>query len=214
MLEKDSGMVIVLSGFSGAGKGTIMKHLMSRHPDTYHLSISATTRGIRDGEEDGREYFFKSKESFEQMIAAGELLEYANFNGNYYGTPRAYVQEEIAAGRDIILEIEVQGALQVKKIFPEALLLFVTPPSAEALKDRLLGRGTESEEVVAQRLAISARESRLMNEYDYLVINDKIEDSVAQVHSIIQSEHNHTSRRREAIARIQRELQAFAKGEE
>ena len=148
------------------------------------------------------------------MIAAGELLEYANFNGNYYGTPRAYVQEEIAAGRDIILEIEVQGALQVKKIFPEALLLFVTPPSAEALKDRLLGRGTESEEVVAQRLAISARESRLMNEYDYLVINDKIEDSVAQVHSIIQSEHNHTFRRKGAIARIQRELQVFAKGEE
>lgn len=214
MLEKDSGMIIVLSGFSGAGKGTIMKHLMSRYPDAYHLSISATTRGIRDGEEDGREYFFKSKEAFEQMIADGELLEYANFNGNYYGTPRAYVQEQIRAGKDIILEIEVQGALQVKKIFPEALLLFVTPPSAEALRDRLLGRGTESEEVVAQRLAISSEESRLMSRYDYLVINDKIEDSVAQVHSIIQSEHNHTSRRRETIAQIQKELQVFAKGEQ
>lgn len=214
MLQKDSGMVIVLSGFSGAGKGTIMKHLMTDYPDAYHLSISATTRAIREEEVEGREYFFKTKEEFEQMIANGDLLEYANFNDNYYGTPKAYVKEQIEAGRDIILEIEVQGALQVKKIFPDALLLFVTPPSAEALRDRLIGRGTESEEVVAQRLAISSRESKLMDQYDYLIINNELEDSVAQVHSIIQSEHNNTSRRREAIAQIQKELQVFAKGEQ
>ncbi|MBQ2316631.1 MAG: guanylate kinase, partial [Lachnospiraceae bacterium] len=124
-----NGLIIVLSGFSGAGKGTIMKNLLKNYPDMYHLSISATTRDMRPGEQDGREYFFKTREEFDDMIAKGEFLEYATFNGNSYGTPKAYVEQLASEGKDVILEIEVQGALQVKEIFPEALLLFVTPPS-------------------------------------------------------------------------------------
>lgn len=205
-----NGLIIVLSGFSGAGKGTIMKHLLKKYPGQYHLSISATTRGKRQGEEDGREYFFKTREEFDEMVENDEFLEHATFNGNSYGTPKAYVQKLAAEGKDVILEIEVQGALQVKKIFPEALLLFVTPPSADALKDRLLGRGTETEEVVAQRLAISSRESQLIPQYDYLIINDVLDDAVDRVHNIIQSEHYATARNSEQILELQKDLQKFA----
>ncbi len=212
-MKNDKGLIIVLSGFSGAGKGTIMKHLLNKYPGAYHLSISATTRDPRPGELDGREYFFKTREEFDAMIENNELLEYATFNGNSYGTPREYVQKLSEEGKDVILEIEVQGALQVKKLFPEALLLFVTPPSAAILKDRLVGRGTESPEVVAQRLAISSRESHLMDQYDYLIINDDINDSVERVHNIIQSEHYHIFRNAEAISDMQEDLRVFAKGE-
>ncbi|MDD6550464.1 MAG: guanylate kinase [Lachnospiraceae bacterium] len=212
MAEK-KGLVVVLSGFSGAGKGTIMKHLLNKYPGMYNLSISATTRGKRQGEEDGREYFFKTREEFDQMVEKGELLEHATFNGNSYGTPKAYVQKLIDEGKDVILEIEVNGALQVKKIFPDALLLFVTPPSAAELKNRLVGRGTETPEVVAQRLAISSKESLLMPQYDYLVINDRIEDSVERVHEIIQSAHYATKINGAQIAELQEELKAFSKGE-
>ncbi len=207
------GLVIVLSGFSGAGKGTIVKHLMNEYKDAYHLSISATTRGKRQGEKDGREYFFRTKEEFEAMIEEGELLEYASFNGNYYGTPRFYVEKLVEEGKDVILEIEIQGALQVKKIFPEALLLFVMPPDAKTLKERLVGRGTETDEVIAERLAISTKESLLMNQYDYLVVNDVIERSVSEVHAIIQSEHFRTTRNAETIQNIQDDLKIYAKGE-
>ncbi len=207
------GLVIVLSGFSGAGKGTIVKHLMNEYKDAYHLSISATTRGKRQGEKDGREYFFRTKEEFEAMIEEGELLEYASFNGNYYGTPRFYVEKLVEEGKDVILEIEIQGALQVKKIFPEALLLFVMPPDAKTLKERLVGRGTETDEVIAERLAISTKESLLMSQYDYLVVNDVIERSVSEVHAIIQSEHFRTTRNAETIQNIQDDLKIYAKGE-
>ena len=201
-----NGLVVVLSGFSGAGKGTIMKHLLNRYPDDYHLSISATTRPIRTGEEDGREYFFKSREEFDAMIDAGEFLEHATFNGNSYGTPKAYVEQLVREGKDVILEIEVQGALQVRRIFEDALLLFVTPPSAEELKNRLMGRGTETDEVIAQRLAISLEEATLMPQYDYLVVNDDLDQAVEEVHHIIQSEHFSTFRNREVIASIQEQL--------
>lgn len=203
------GMIIVLSGFSGAGKGTIMKHLLKAHPDKYHLSISATTRAPRQGEQDGREYFFRTREEFDTMIEQGELLEYATFNGNSYGTPRAYVERLVAEGKDVILEIEIQGALQVKKIYPEAVLLFVMPPSADALKSRLVGRGTETEAVIAERLAISSKESQFMKEYDYLVVNDDLERSVKNVHSIILSEHYRTTRNVETIDTIQKDLKKF-----
>lgn len=203
------GMIIVLSGFSGAGKGTIMKHLLKAHPDKYHLSISATTRPPRQGEQDGREYFFRTREEFDTMIEQGELLEYATFNGNSYGTPRAYVERLVAEGKDVILEIEIQGALQVKKIYPEAVLLFVMPPSADALKARLVGRGTETEAVIAERLAISSKESQYMTEYDYLVVNDDLERSVGNVHSIILSEHYRTTRNVETIDTIQKDLKKF-----
>ncbi len=205
----DKGLVIVLSGFSGAGKGTIMKHLLEAHPNDYNLSISATTRGMRAGEKDGREYFFKTREEFDKMIENNELLEYATFNGNSYGTPRAYVEKLINERKDVILEIEIQGALQVKKMFPDALLLFTMPPSADELKNRLVGRGTETPDVIAQRLAISCRESEIMDQYDYLIINDSLQRAVDQVHNIIQAEHFRVSRNSSAINEMKKQLKVF-----
>ena len=205
---REKGILIVVSGFSGSGKGTIMKELLKQY-DNYALSISATTRNPRPGEEDGREYFFKTVEDFEKMIAKEELIEYARYVDNYYGTPRAYVEEQLEAGKDVILEIEIQGALQVKKLYPEALLLFVMPPSADALKERLVGRGTETPDVIAQRLAISSKESQYMGGYDYLVINDQIEKSVENVHAIISCEHYKTTRNSDTIDMIQQDLKKF-----
>ncbi|MCR5581410.1 MAG: guanylate kinase [Pseudobutyrivibrio sp.] len=205
----DKGLVIVLSGFSGAGKGTIMKHLLEAHPNDYNLSISATTRGMRAGEKDGREYFFKTREEFDSMIANNELLEYATFNGNSYGTPRAYVEQLIERKKDVILEIEIQGALQVKEMFPDALLLFTMPPSAKELQNRLVGRGTETEEVINERLSISCKESRFMDKYDYLIVNDSLEKAVDQVHNIIQAEHYKVNRNSSAIKNMQEELKMF-----
>ncbi len=210
-MNEKKGLVVVLSGFSGAGKGTIMKHLMSTYPGAYHLSISATTRPMRTGERDGREYFFKTREEFDRMIEEGAFLEYATFNGNSYGTPREYVSKLTAEGKDVILEIEVQGALQVRNIFPDALLLFVTPPSAAELKKRLVARGTETDEVISQRLSISVGESELMDKYDYLVVNDRLEDAVRHVHAIIQSEHAATRRNAELINDIHKQLEEFRK---
>ncbi len=207
------GTVIVLSGFSGAGKGTIMKHLLLSHKNEYFLSVSATTRKKREGEEDGREYFFKTKEEFEEMIRQHELLEFASFNDNYYGTPRTYVEKLINEGKDVILEIEVQGALQVKKIFPQAILIFVTPKSAKILKERLYGRGTEDEKVINERLYIAGRESLLMGQYDYILVNDVLEDAVNNLHNIIQSEKHRTIRNSKFINSIQNELKEFSKGE-
>ena len=205
----DKGLVVVLSGFSGAGKGTIMKHLLEAHPQDYNLSISATTRDMRAGEKEGREYFFKTKEEFEEMIKKGELLEYATFNGNSYGTPRAYVEQLIDRRKDVILEIDTHGALQVKKMYPDALLLFTMPPSAEELKNRLVGRGTETDDVIAQRLAISNTEAEIMDSYDYLIINDSLEKAVDQVHNIIQAEHFKVSRNSKAINEMKNELKMF-----
>ena len=148
----DSGLLIVLSGFSGSGKGTIMKELLAKYPEEYALSISATTRRPREGEVDGREYFFKTKEEFMQMIEKNALLEYACYVDNYYGTPRDYVEEQLENRKNVILEIEIQGALKIKEKFPETLLLFVTPPSAAILEERLTGRGTEEADVIHSRL--------------------------------------------------------------
>ena len=205
----DKGLVVVLSGFSGAGKGTIMKHLLEAHPQDYNLSISATTRDMRAGEKEGREYFFKTKEEFEEMIKKGELLEYATFNGNSYGTPRAYVEQLIDRRKDVILEIDTHGALQVKKMYPDALLLFTMPPSAEELKNRLVGRGTETDDVIAQRLAISNTEAEIMDSYDYLIINDSLEKAVDQVHNIIQAEHFKVSRNTLTINEMKEQLKVF-----
>lgn len=144
---KEKGILIVVSGFSGSGKGTIMRELLKKY-DNYALSVSATTRAPRPGEEEGREYFFKSTEEFEKMIAKDELIEYARYVDNYYGTPRVYVEEQLEAGKDVVLEIEIQGALKVKEKFPDTLLLFVTPPSAQELRSRLVGRGTETMDVI------------------------------------------------------------------
>lgn len=206
------GILIVVSGFSGAGKGTLMKALLNKY-DNYALSISATTRNPREGEVDGREYFFKTTEEFEKMIAQDELIEYAKYVNNYYGTPRAYVEEQLASGKDVILEIEIQGALKVKEKFPETLLLFVTPPSADILRGRLIGRGTETMEVIESRMRRAAEEAEGMDAYDYLIINDDLEVCVREMHRIIVGEHRRTFRNAEFMNQIKKELQGNLKGE-
>lgn len=206
MNKKRKGILLVVSGFSGAGKGTLMKRLLQEYGDTYALSISATTRSPRPGEEDGREYFFKTKEEFKKMIAQEELIEYAKYVDNYYGTPRAYVQEMLEQSKDVILEIEMQGALKIKAKYPDTLLLFVTPPSAEELKRRLVGRGTETMDVIEARLAQAVEEAEFMHLYDYLVVNDDIDTCVQEMHSIIQGEHRRCSRNEEALELMKDEL--------
>ena len=196
----------MVSGFSGSGKGTIMKELMKKYADSYALSISATTRNPRPGETDGVEYFFRTKEQFEQMIKDDALIEYAQFVGNYYGTPKAYVEEQLEAGKDVILEIEIQGALKVKKRFPDALLLFVTPPSAEELRKRLVGRGTETLEVINARLARAAEEASGMEAYDYLLVNDDLDRCVEEMHNLIQLQHRKTCYHLDFLSRMREEL--------
>ncbi len=209
---KHKGILIVVSGFSGAGKGTLMKKLVQEY-DNYALSISATTRAPRAGEEDGREYFFITKEAFEQKIAENGLIEYARYCENYYGTPRDYVEKQLEAGRDVILEIEIQGALKIRKQFPTALLLFVMPPNVEELKHRLTGRGTETPEVIDKRLARAAEEAEGIEEYDYIVVNDDLETCVEQLHEIILAAHNTPFRNEEFIEKIRKELDVLVKGE-
>ena len=200
------GILIVVSGFSGAGKGTLMKRLLETY-DNYALSVSATTRSPRPGEVDGREYFFKTVDEFEKMIAQDELIEYAKYVNNYYGTPKDYVMRQLDAGKDVILEIEIQGALKVKEKYPDTLLLFVTPPSAKELKERLVGRGTETMDVIESRMKRAAEESEGVEAYDYLIINDDLETCVKEMHQVIQSEHNRVNRCNAMIEQIRRELQ-------
>ena len=208
----DRGILVVVSGFSGAGKGPLMKRLMEKY-DNYALSVSATTRDPRPGEEHGREYFFHTKKEFEELILEDALIEYAQYVDNYYGTPKAYVEKQLNMGKDVILEIEIQGALKVKKKMPNTLLLFVTPPNAEELKHRLVNRGTESLEVIESRLSRASEEAKGMSEYDYILINDVIEECVDNMHSIIQSQHDAVKNRQEFIKEITEEIAVFKKGE-
>ena len=209
---KHRGILIVVSGFSGAGKGTLMKELLKTY-DNYALSVSMTTRKPRPGEEEGKSYCFGDKDTFEETIVKDGLIEYASYCGNYYGTPREYVEACLDNGRDVILEIEIQGALKVKEKFPEALLLFIMPPSAEELKRRLEGRGTESEEVICQRIARAAEEAEGIENYDYIIINDKLDDCVKEMHSIISASRRSPKRNKELIADMRSELDALVKGE-
>lgn len=197
----NKGILVVVSGFSGAGKGTVMKALLEKY-DNYALSISVTTRAPRPGETDGKEYFFRTKEEFEELIKKDELIEFARYVDNYYGTPRTYVEEQLQRGKDVILEIEIQGAMKVKEKIPEALLVFVTPPSMEELKRRLVGRGTETPEVIESRIARAFEEAQGMDNYDYLLINDELEACVEQLHQIIGGEHYRTMRNHEFINKI------------
>ncbi|SFU48409.1 guanylate kinase [Butyrivibrio sp. INlla21] len=199
------GIIIVVSGFSGAGKGTIMKALTAKY-DQYALSVSATTRSPREGEVNGREYFFITNEEFEKLIEEDGLIEHAKYVNHYYGTPTKYVEDKLAQGIDVILEIEIQGALQIKKQYPDAVLLFVMPPSAQELEKRLRGRGTETDDVIRQRLNRAVEESVGIENYDYIVINDKLEDSVENVHKIINAAHLSPGRNLDFIETIREQL--------
>jgi len=183
-----SGLLIVLSGPSGVGKGTICSALRSAVPELVY-SVSATTRPSRAGEVDGVNYFFKTREEFRAMIERDELLEWAEYVGNYYGTPRNFVQQTIASGKDIILEIDVQGAMKVKEKFPDAVSIFILPPSLEELEYRILNRGTESGDSIRSRLNVASQEIRLMEHYDYAVVNDEVAAACERIRAIITAEH-------------------------
>ena len=201
----DKGVLTVISGFSGAGKGTVVKQLLDKYD--YGLSISATTRSPREGEQDGREYFFKTKEEFEQMIAEHQLIEYARYVGNYYGTPKEYVVQQLEQGKDVILEIEMQGALHVREILPEVNLIFLTPPSVDVLEQRLRGRGTETEEVIHDRMARAKEECSYMEKYDYIVVNDDLDECVENVHRLIRSLHYKREQQEKFIKKIKQEFE-------
>ncbi|MBQ7066266.1 MAG: guanylate kinase [Lachnospiraceae bacterium] len=209
---KRKGILLVVSGFSGAGKGTLMKKLVESY-DNYALSISMTTRKPRAGEEDGKAYFFVEESTFLKKIEEEKVIEYAQYCGNYYGTPKEYVEEMLANGKDVILEIEIQGALKVKEKYPDALLLFVMPPSAAELKSRLVGRGTETEEVIDQRMARAVEEAEGIEYYDYIIVNDVLENCVKELHSIVSTAHNTPENNQEFIKNIREELKSLSKGE-
>ena len=206
------GLLLVISGFSGAGKGTVMKRLLELH-DEYSLSISATTRKPREGEADGREYFFKTVEEFEKMIAEDALIEHAQYVGNYYGTPKAYVEEQLDKGNNVILEIEIQGAMNIKRMFPDAVLMFITPPSAAELEKRHRGRGTEDEATIKARLSRAAEEAEGVEDYDYIVINDEVDLCVGRIHDIVLSEKMKAKYNLGLINNIKEELKVYSKGE-
>ena len=215
MAEK--GILTVVSGFSGSGKGTIMKRLITDY-DNYALSVSATTRAPRisstgESEQEGVDYFFISQDEFVRMIDNDELIEYARYQGNYYGTPRKYVEEQLAAGKDVILEIEVQGASKVKAKLPGTVLIFVTPPTAEELACRLRKRGTETEEQIRGRLRRATEEAEYMPAYDYLLVNDDLDETVAKLHGVIQSEHIRTNRSKAIIRELTGQLKDYMKGD-
>lgn len=206
------GSLIVVSGFSGAGKGTIMKKLVSE-TDDFALSISMTTRAPREGEQHGKEYYFVTKEVFEETIANDGLVEYACYCGNYYGTPKSYVDEMLSAGKNVLLEIEMQGAMKIKEKFPEAVLLFVMPPSAKVLYDRLVGRGTETKKVIDKRMARAVEESQGIEQYDYIVVNDDLDTCVEEVKTIVAASAHAAVRNRDFIELVRGELSSLVKGE-
>ncbi|CCF01746.1 guanylate kinase [Streptococcus macedonicus] len=185
----ERGLLIVFSGPSGVGKGTVRQEIFSTPDHKFEYSISMTTRQKRPEEVDGVDYFFRTREEFEELIKNGQMLEYAEYVGNYYGTPLTYVNETLDKGIDVFLEIEVQGALQVKKKVPDGVFIFLTPPDLDELKDRLVGRGTDSEEVIRQRIERAKEEITLMREYDYVVVNDEVSLAAERVKRIIEVEH-------------------------
>jgi guanylate kinase len=186
---QEKGLLIVLSGPSGVGKGTVRKELFSQPDTAFEYSVSATTRLPREGERNGVDYFFKSREEFEEMIKQDQLLEYAEFVGNYYGTPVEYVRETLDAGKDVFLEIEVQGASQVRRKFPEGLFIFLAPPSLSELENRIVTRGTETEDIIKGRMSAAREEIEMMELYDYVVENDHVESAAERVKAIVVAEH-------------------------
>lgn len=188
------GLLIVLSGPSGVGKGTVRKAIFEEEGIDFQYSISATTRQARVGEVDGEDYFFVSREEFEQKIVNGDMLEYAQYVNNYYGTPKSFIDETLASGRDVFLEIDVQGALQVKSKMPEGIYIFLTPPDLTNLRERLVGRGTDSQEVIEKRVAAARDELKQMINYDYAVENDQVIHAVDRIKAIITAERLRVAR--------------------
>ena len=205
------GKLLIISGFSGVGKGTVVKYILDNYSD-YKISISATTRSPREGEVDGTHYHVLTTEKFEDMIKNNQLLEYANYVGNYYGTPRDFVEKNINEGNNVILEIETQGALQVKKMMPEAVMIFVLPPNADTLKERLVGRQTETMEVINKRLSKAAEETGVIDKYDYFVINDEIADCAARINDIV-TDNNPELIGSDCVNKIKNDILKFSKGE-
>lgn len=185
----ERGLLIVFSGPSGVGKGTVRHEIFSTPDHKFEYSVSMTTRAQRPREVDGVDYYFRTRDEFEELIKSGQMLEYAEYVGNYYGTPLSYVNETLDKGIDVFLEIEVQGALQVKSKVPDGVFIFLTPPDLEELEDRLVGRGTDSQEVIAQRIERAREEIALMREYDYAVVNDQVPLAAERVKQIIETEH-------------------------
>ena len=183
--EKRPGKLVIISGFSGVGKGTVVKELLKNYGH-YVLSVSMTTRSPREGEEHGVNYYFVTNEEFEKMIKENGFLEHAGYADHYYGTPREYVMKNLAEGKDVILEIEVQGAMQIKKDNPDAVLVFITTPSAAEMAKRLIGRKTETHEQILSRFRRAVEEAEEMKKYDFIVVNDKLEDCVKEVNSIVE----------------------------
>lgn len=208
---KKKGVLIIISGFSGAGKGTIVKKLVESN--LFSLSISATSRKARSYEVEGEHYFFIEKNEFEEMIKNKELIEWAIYCDNYYGTPKKYVEETISQGKDVILEIEMQGALQVKAKFPDSILVFVTAPTAKDIKQRLINRGTESLEIINKRLEKSYNEIDFIDDYDYVLINNDIEECVKTIRTLIDIEHLRVIRNRDIKERLKKEFYELLKGE-
>ncbi len=191
-----NGLLIVISGPSGAGKGTICKSWLEKHPEAV-LSISVTTRPPRPNERDGVNYFFKSREEFERMIAENDFLEYAEVYGNYYGTPRRFVQSQLLSGKDVILEIDIQGALKVKERFEEGVFIFIIPPTMEELRRRIVKRGTEDPETILKRFRSAYEELNFIKRYNYVVVNDKVEEAVKKIEAIIIAEKCRVDRNKE-----------------
>ncbi|SNU07099.1 guanylate kinase [Lachnospiraceae bacterium] len=202
------GRLIVISGFSGAGKGTVVKKLLEKY--NYSLSISATTRAPREGEVDGREYYFKTVDEFKSLIDYNGLIEWAQYVDNYYGTPRKFVEDEIAEGKNVILEIEVQGAMNIKSQYPNAILIFISTKDIDTLHERLAGRGSETEEVIQKRIKRASEEAESMEAYEYIVINDDLDTCVDAVHSIVVSETCRKENNTQFLIDIKKELEAYA----
>lgn len=201
------GLLIVLSGPSGVGKGTVRAAIFSKGEQKFVYSISATTRLPRTGETDGIDYFFKTREEFEQMIQNKQLLEYAEYVGNYYGTPLEYVENTLAQGKDVFLEIDVQGAIQVRELMPDGVFIFLTPPDLNELESRIVNRGTDSDEVIAKRMKTAREELELMKYYDYSVVNDTVDSAVQKIEAIIQTEHLRIVRNLDTIEELEEILE-------
>jgi guanylate kinase len=209
-MEKQ-GILIIVSGFSGAGKGTIIKELVN--DNKYSLSVSATTREPRVGEIHGKHYYFIDKEKFEDMISNGEFVEWAKYCDNYYGTPKKYVNDKLKIGENVILEIEMQGALKVKEQFNDSVLIFIIPPSIKELKNRLVQRGTETIDIINKRLNRAFEEANLINNYDYIVINNNIAECVNDINSIIEVEQKKVSRYNNIKNKLKQQFKEVLKGE-